>query len=139
MAGVILILTISPKEGCEKSSHQRFLLRQFHTSPFIPDSMLLDSAVIAALIYIFARYNAEGGLLRSFLMLLGVIVLTVAIMLALPGPLLVLVLPIYLMLLAVGLTVVCGTQPAQTGKIIGCFLLFRAGMWGIGALIRSTL
>lgn len=100
--------------------------------------MLLDSAVIAALIYMFARYNADGGFLRSFLMLLGVIVVTVLIMIVLPEPLMILVLPAYLLLLAVGLTVICGTQPKQTAKIIGCFLLYRLSLWGIAALIQSA-
>ena len=99
--------------------------------------MLLDSAVIAALIYIFARYNAEGGLLRSFLMLLGVIIVTFLVALILPGPLRILVLPVYILLLAAGLTFMCGTQPRQTGKIIGSFLLFRFVLWGISALLTS--
>lgn len=99
--------------------------------------MLLDSAVIAALIYIFARYNAEGGLLRSFLMLLGVLVITFLVALILPGPLGILVLPVYILLLAAGLTFMCGTQPRQTGKIIGSFLLFRFVLWGVSALLTS--
>lgn len=100
--------------------------------------MLLDSAVIAALIFVFARYNADGGLLRSFLMLLGVIVATVVIAIALPDALTILVLPVYLLLLAAGLTFICGTQPKQTAKIIGCLLLFRLSLVGIAGLIRST-
>lgn len=101
--------------------------------------MLLDSAVIAALIYCFARYNANGGLPRSFLMLLGVIIVTVLITIALPETWVFLGLPIYLILLAVGLTVICGTQPGQTRKIIGCFLLYRLGLWGIGALLSASV
>lgn len=100
--------------------------------------MLLDSAVIAALIYIFARYNAAGGMLRSFFMLLGVIIATVLIMVVLPQSLFILVLPIYVILLAVGLTFICGTQPRQTGKTLGVFLIYRFILWGIPALFTST-
>ncbi|HSH94651.1 MAG TPA: hypothetical protein VK968_10945 [Roseimicrobium sp.] len=99
--------------------------------------MLLDSAIIAALIYIFARYNAEGGLMRSFLMLLGVIIVTVLAAVALTGALRILVLPIYIILLAAGLTFICGTQPKQTGKIIGCFIGVRLILWGVSALITA--
>lgn len=99
--------------------------------------MFIDAAVIAALIYCFARYNAEGGFLRSFLMLLGVIIVAVLIIVVLP-PLRYFLLPIFVILLAAGLTFICGTQPRQTGKIIGVFLLYRLVMWGIPALIKSS-
>lgn len=99
--------------------------------------MLLDAAVIAALIYVFARYNAAGGMLRSFLMLLGVIVVTVIVTVFLPEPLRFLALPVYVVLLAAGLTFVCGTQPRQTGSIIGIFLLYRLVLWGVPALLTS--
>lgn len=101
--------------------------------------MLLDSAVIAALIFIFARYNASVGLVYSFVMLFCVCLVTVVIAITLPDSLAILILPIHLLLLAIGLTVICGTQPKQTGKIIGCFLLFRLGLWGIGAALSSSL
>lgn len=99
--------------------------------------MLLDSAVIAGLIFCFARYNAEGGLPRTFLMLLGVIVATVLVALALPASLGFLIVFVYIGLLAAGLTFVCGTQPRQTGKIIGSFLLFRLCLWGVAALLTT--
>lgn len=100
--------------------------------------MFLDSAVIAGLIWFFARYNAEGGFVRALLMLLGVIISTVLIMVALPESLFILIIPAYLILLAAGLTFICGTQPKQTGKIIGCFLLYRLVLWGIPAMLRSS-
>lgn len=90
--------------------------------------MLLDSAVIAGLIYYFARYNAEGGFFRAFIMLLVVALLTFAISMALPEELMVLSILIYLVLLAIGLTFICGTQPKQTSKIIGVFLLYRISL-----------
>lgn len=97
--------------------------------------MLLDTAVLAGLIFFFARYNAEGGMLRSFLMLFGVLIATVLIALILPPSLLFLIVFVYVALLAAGLTFVCGTQPKQTGKIIGSFVLFRLSLWGIAALL----
>ena len=99
--------------------------------------MLVDTAVIAALVFCFARYNAQGGMPRTFLMLLGVLAVTVLIALALPSSLSFLIVFVYIALLAVGLTVVCGTQPKQTGKIIGSFLLFRLCMLGITALLTT--
>lgn len=99
--------------------------------------MLLDSAVIAGLIFCFARYNAEGGLPRTFLMLLGVIIATVLVALALPSFLSFLIVFVYVAFLAAGLTFICGTQPRQTGKIIGSFLLFRLCLWGIAALLTT--
>ena len=99
--------------------------------------MLLDAGVVAGLIFIFARYNAEGGLLRAFLMLLGVLIASVVIAVALPESVRFLFVPIYIVLLAAGLTFICGTQPRQTGKIIGIFLLFKLLMWGIPALVSS--
>lgn len=100
--------------------------------------MLLDSAIIAILIYIFARYNAEGGMIRSYLMLAGAAISTVLIVLTLPESLSFLAPPIYLLLLAAGLTFVCGTQPRQTGKIIGVFVAIRLLFWGTAALILKT-
>ena len=102
--------------------------------------MLLDTAVLAGLIFVFARYNAEGGLVRSFLMLFGVLIATVLTALILPPSLMFLVVFVYVALLAAGLTFVCGTQPRQTGKIIGAFVLFRLCLWGIAALLggRAT-
>lgn len=99
--------------------------------------MLLNTAVIAGLIFWFARYNAEGGLLRTFLMLLGVVIATALISLALPPSLFFLIVFVYVALLAAGLTFVCGTQPKQTGKIIGSFLLFRLCLWGVAALLTT--
>lgn len=99
--------------------------------------MILDALVIAVLIYIFARYNAEGGLLRCFLMLIGVLVVTIIAMIALPEALLILTLPIFVILLAAGITFICGTQPRQTGKIIASFLAFRLCMWGLATLLQS--
>lgn len=99
--------------------------------------MLLDAGVVAGLIFIFARYNAEGGFLRAFLMLLGVLIISFLIAVALPESLLFLFVPIYVLLLAAGLTFMCGTQPRQTGKIIGGFLLFKFIMWGIPAFLAS--
>jgi|GEM_PF-6068577 len=97
--------------------------------------LLIDAAVIAGLIHLFARYNANGGMLYAFLMLLAVTAATIVAIVAIPESLHVLILPIYLLLLAVGLTVICGTQPRQTAKIIGCFLLFRLAFFGLALAI----
>lgn len=97
--------------------------------------MLLDAGVIAACIFIFARYNAEGGFLRSFLMLLGVIIASLVLTAVLPASLRFLVLAVYIVLLAAGLTFVCGTQPGQTAKILGVFISYRLLLWGVPVLI----
>ena len=64
------------------------------------------------------------------------IIATVLAIISLPKPLLFLTLPIFVILLAAGLTFISGTQPRQTGKIIGIFILYRFCLWGIPALIN---
>ncbi len=90
--------------------------------------LLLDAAVVAGLLYVFARHNANGGFLYGFLTIFAVTLVTFGAALALPPDLMILIVPIYLILMAVGLTVICGTQPKQTAKILGCFLGYRIVM-----------
>lgn len=100
-------------------------------------NMLLNAGVIAALVFIFAQHNASGGIARTFVMLLCITIATllIAALLSLSAIWCVI---IYVVLLAVGLTFICGTQPRQTAKIIGIFITFRLVMSAITILLAKS-
>lgn len=90
--------------------------------------LAFDVLLIAALIWGFARYNARTGILFSFFTILATILLTsvtYAIFAKLGLRLGHFVLIPNILILAACLTFINGTQPNQTAKIVGWFLVVK--------------
>ncbi len=97
--------------------------------------LIIDVVLIAGLIWAFARYNARTGILFSFFTVLVTVVLSVitAVVLA-PARIGLWLLVPQLVYLAGCLTFINGTQPRQTVKIVGWYLVVKiviAALWAL--------